>query len=68
MKTKASENVAAYIATFPASVRQHPSHGGADPLPLSEPVPVRLIERLAKFRAKEVVAREKAKPLRRKRR
>jgi|SRR5580698_8747739 uncharacterized protein YdhG (YjbR/CyaY superfamily) len=29
--------------------------------PLSEPVPVKLIERIAKFRAKEVVARENAK-------
>jgi uncharacterized protein YdhG (YjbR/CyaY superfamily) len=30
--------------------------------PFSEPVPVTLIERLAKFRAKEVVEREKARP------
>jgi uncharacterized protein YdhG (YjbR/CyaY superfamily) len=29
--------------------------------PLSEPVPVKLIEGIAKFRAKEVVVREKAK-------
>ena len=29
--------------------------------PLSQPVPVRLIERIAKFRAQEVVRREKAK-------
>jgi uncharacterized protein YdhG (YjbR/CyaY superfamily) len=29
--------------------------------PLSQPVPVKLIERIAKFRAKEVAAREKAK-------
>jgi uncharacterized protein YdhG (YjbR/CyaY superfamily) len=29
--------------------------------PLSEPVPVKLIERIAKFRAKEVAEREKAK-------
>ena len=29
--------------------------------PLSEPVPVKLIERIAKFRAKEVADREKAK-------
>jgi uncharacterized protein YdhG (YjbR/CyaY superfamily) len=29
--------------------------------PLSGPVPVKLIERIAKFRAKEVAAREKAK-------
>jgi uncharacterized protein YdhG (YjbR/CyaY superfamily) len=28
---------------------------------LSEPVPVKLIERIAKFRAKEVAEREKAK-------
>jgi hypothetical protein len=30
--------------------------------PLSQPVPVKLIGRIAKFRAKEVVEREKAKP------
>jgi uncharacterized protein YdhG (YjbR/CyaY superfamily) len=30
--------------------------------PLSEPVPVSLIERIAKFRAKQLAAREKAKP------
>ena len=30
--------------------------------PLSEPVPVTLIERIAKFRAKEIVAPEKPKP------
>jgi uncharacterized protein YdhG (YjbR/CyaY superfamily) len=30
--------------------------------PLSQPVPVRLIGRIVKFRAKEVAAREKAKP------
>jgi uncharacterized protein YdhG (YjbR/CyaY superfamily) len=29
--------------------------------PLSQPVPVKLIERIAKFRAKEVATREKAK-------
>jgi uncharacterized protein YdhG (YjbR/CyaY superfamily) len=29
--------------------------------PFSEPVPVKLIERIAKFRAKEVAEREKAK-------
>ena len=29
--------------------------------PLSQPVPVKLIERIAKFRAKEVAARDKAK-------
>jgi len=29
--------------------------------PLSEPVPVKLIERIAKFRAKQAAAREKAK-------
>jgi uncharacterized protein YdhG (YjbR/CyaY superfamily) len=34
--------------------------------PLSEPVPVKLIERIAKFRAKEIGAREKTKPISRK--
>ena len=36
--------------------------------PLSEPVPVKLIERIAKFRAKEVAKREKAKSEARKKR
>ena len=36
--------------------------------PLSEPVPVKLIERIAKFRAKEVAEREKAKAVAPKRR
>ena len=30
--------------------------------PLSEPVPLQLIERIAKFRAKEIAQREKVKP------
>ena len=30
--------------------------------PLSQPVPVKLIGRIAKFRAKEVAEREKARP------
>jgi uncharacterized protein YdhG (YjbR/CyaY superfamily) len=36
--------------------------------PLTEPVPVKLIAGIAKFRAKEVAEREKAKPAARKRR
>jgi uncharacterized protein YdhG (YjbR/CyaY superfamily) len=36
-------------------------------LPLSEPVPVKLIERIAKFRAKEVAEARKAKAASRKR-
>ena len=34
---------------------------GTIPFPLSEPVPVRLIERIAKFRAKQAAERAKAK-------
>jgi uncharacterized protein YdhG (YjbR/CyaY superfamily) len=37
-------------------------------LPLSEPVPVKLIERVAKFRVKQAAAREKAKLARNKKR
>ena len=36
--------------------------------PLSEPVPVKLIERIAKFRAKDLAEREKAKPVKPKKR
>jgi uncharacterized protein YdhG (YjbR/CyaY superfamily) len=35
---------------------------GTIQLPLSEPVPVKLIERIAKFRAKETREREASKP------
>ena len=34
---------------------------GAIRFPLSEPIPIKLIERITKFRAKEVAEREKAK-------
>jgi uncharacterized protein YdhG (YjbR/CyaY superfamily) len=37
------------------------NHKGTIRFPLSQPVPVKLIERIAKFRAKEVAEREKAK-------
>jgi uncharacterized protein YdhG (YjbR/CyaY superfamily) len=37
------------------------SHKGTIRFPLSEPVPVKLIEGIAKFRAKEVAERERAK-------
>ena len=36
--------------------------------PLSQPVPVKLIERIAKFRAKDLAEREKAKPVKPKKR
>ncbi len=39
------------------------SHKGTIRFSLSKPIPVELIERIARFRAKEVVEREKAKPL-----
>jgi uncharacterized protein YdhG (YjbR/CyaY superfamily) len=37
-------------------------------LPLSKPVPVKLIERIAKFRAQEAAERSKAKPVKSKKR
>ena len=38
-----------------------PLNKGAIRFPLSEPVPVKLIERIAKFRAKEAAERQNAK-------
>ena len=42
-------------------LKSYDTSKGTIRFPLSEPVPVKLIERIAKFRAKEVVEREKAK-------
>jgi UDP-glucose 4-epimerase len=43
------------------SLHRTRSTKGTIRFPLSEPVPVKLIERIAKFRAKEAADREKAK-------
>jgi uncharacterized protein YdhG (YjbR/CyaY superfamily) len=54
------KSVDEYIASQPEAVQGALSKGTIR-FPLSELVPVKLIERIAKFRAKEVAEREKAK-------
>jgi len=49
------------IAVFQGELALYQVDKGAIRFPLSEPVPVKLIGRIAKFRAKEAAAREKAK-------
>jgi uncharacterized protein YdhG (YjbR/CyaY superfamily) len=49
------------VAAFRAELAPYEVDKGTIRFPLSQPVPVRLIGRIAKFRAKEVVEREKAK-------
>jgi len=49
------------VAAFKDDLAPYKLSKGTIRFPLSEPVPVRLIGRLAKFRAKEAAAREKAK-------
>lgn len=49
------------VAAFPDELASYKVSQGTIRFPLSEPVPVKLIERIAKFRAKEVAGREKAK-------
>jgi uncharacterized protein YdhG (YjbR/CyaY superfamily) len=49
------------VAAFKDELAPYEISKGTIRFPLSEPVPVKLIERIAKFRAKEVVEREKAK-------
>lgn len=50
------------VAAFKDELARYEVSGkGTIRFPLSEPVPVKLIEGIAKFRAKEVVARERAK-------
>ncbi|MGA2879015.1 MAG: DUF1801 domain-containing protein [Bryobacteraceae bacterium] len=50
------------IAAFKHELAPYEVKKGTIRFPLSQPVPVKLIERIAKFRAKEVAEREKAKP------
>jgi uncharacterized protein YdhG (YjbR/CyaY superfamily) len=47
------------VAAFKDGLAPYEVRKGTIRFPLSEPVPVKLIERIAKFRAKEVAEREK---------
>ena len=49
------------VAAFKYDLAPYEVNKGTIRFPLSEPVPVKLIAAVAKFRAKEVAAREKAK-------
>ena len=49
------------VAAFKDALAGYEISKGTIRFPLSEPVPVKLIERIAKFRAKQVTEREKAK-------
>jgi uncharacterized protein YdhG (YjbR/CyaY superfamily) len=49
------------VAAFKDELASYKVNKGTIRFPLSEPVPVKLIERIAKFRAKETADREKAK-------
>jgi uncharacterized protein YdhG (YjbR/CyaY superfamily) len=52
------------VATFKDELAAYKISKGTIRFPLSQPVPVKLIERIAKFRAKQVAAGEKAKATR----
>jgi len=56
------------VAAFKNELAPYEIDKGTIRFPLSAPVPVKLIERIAKFRAKEVVEREEAKATARKKR
>jgi len=56
------------VAAFKDELAPYEIDKGTIRFPLSAPVPVKLIERIAKFRAKEVVEREEAKATARKKR
>ncbi len=49
------------VAAFRDELASYDVHKGTIRFPLSEPVPGTLIGRIAKFRAKELAGREKAK-------
>jgi len=51
----------ALVAAFKDDLAAYEVDKGTIRFPLSEPVPVKLIERIAKFRAREAARREKAK-------
>ncbi|HUE22343.1 MAG TPA: DUF1801 domain-containing protein [Bryobacteraceae bacterium] len=50
------------LAAFQGELASYAVDKGTIRFPLSQPVPVKLIGRIAKFRAKEIAARENAKP------
>jgi uncharacterized protein YdhG (YjbR/CyaY superfamily) len=54
------------VSAFKDELAGYKLSKGTIRFPLSEPVPVKLIARIAKFRAKEVAEREKAKIVARK--
>src|ERR1017187_10544076 len=54
------------VAAFKDELASHKADKGRSRFPLSEPVPVKLIGNIAKFRGREVFEREKANALRRK--
>ena len=56
------------VATFKDDLASYKVNKGTIRFPLSEPVPVKLIERIAKFRAKEAAARDETKASARKKR
>lgn len=49
------------VAAFKEDLAPYQRSKGTVRFPLSEPVPAKLIERIAKFRAKELAARQKTK-------
>lgn len=49
------------VAAFQKELARYKVDKGTIRFPLSEPVPVKLVGRIAKFRAKEIAKREKAK-------
>jgi uncharacterized protein YdhG (YjbR/CyaY superfamily) len=49
------------VAAFQDELASYEIHKGTIRFPLSQPVPVKLIGRIAKFRAKEVAQRQKVK-------
>src|SRR6266705_510297 len=56
----------ALVAAFKDELKGYELSKGTIRFPLSEPVPVNLIERIAKFRAERLIIREKAKGTRQK--
>ena len=59
---------ARFVAAFKGELARYELSKGTIRFPLSQPVPVTLIERIAKFRAKEIVDGQKVKePARKKR-
>jgi uncharacterized protein YdhG (YjbR/CyaY superfamily) len=52
------------MAALGTELRSYELSKGTIRFPLSEPVPAKLIEDIAKFRAKEALQREKSKPVR----